>query len=94
MTTTELEGQKLLAACCTAMGGLAAGWGCEDPEPDQSDMLAWLQVVHQCIILGCYAGKVTACAASAVAENVHAEGRDIEEALRRLVVAVAAKVNQ
>ena len=56
------------------------------------EMLAWLHAEGTigCVILGCYEGKVNACASKWVSANIHTEGTTPNEALARLVVAVAA----
>lgn len=101
--TNELTGRELAVACAEAMGAevtsdavafrLPGGtWRSLRNEPLTIDeAMAWLHTQRDCIILGCYRGKVTACGASAVAESVHAEGDTMTEALQRLVVAVAKR---
>lgn len=100
MTTDQLTGRALDEAAARAMGWTTNKWEAwygadgywrgqaDGPKPTEREMMAWLHGRRDCIILGCYRDHVTACAASVVAENVHARGTDLREALERLVVAV------
>jgi hypothetical protein len=98
--TNELTGRELAVACARAMGWTVndrgawfdpSGWPLPTitttPRPSVDELLAWLHEHRDCIILGCYRGRVTACASSAVAESIYEEGATLTEALQRLVVA-------
>lgn len=65
-------------------------WALSRDRSTQETKLAWLHSEGAvCVILGHYADHVTACATSPVAENQHAQGTTIDQALARLIVAVA-----